>query len=564
MKSVKKKTGRFLSMLVTVCMCIMMLAVPVFADNESEAVSAARSGVVQINLAYKDAQGNAHAIQGGSGFLIGDQVVLTNNHVVTMDDETKALAGEAFGVDFNNSSTKTEIQVVVTRDVVYTATIRANSAEMDLAVLDLSAPIGDRSVLNLADSSEVSEAQPVYALGFPGSSQLAQDFQYYTSDDVTVTNGIVSKLTSLNGVATIQHSAKVTGGNSGGPLVNQDGNVIGMNAFTSEDQEYYYAITVNEIKDLLDKLNVPYNTAGGTTPAVTEEPTQTPEGTSTPGTETDSVVPEEETVDKAELNAKIGEANAYNASDYTTESFGLLETKLEDANAVAANENATQAEVDNAAASLQSAISSLEEKSGMDVMTIVLIAVIAVLVIVVIVVVVVMMNSSKKKANTYVTKGGGGSKGYSNVGGGHQGPNSGGPRPSVPPTQNNYGSSETETGVLNEGSSDTTVLGSNGGQSAGVAYLIRKKTGERVAVRGNSFRIGKERGKVDYCISDNTSISRCHAQIVRKGSDYYIVDMNSTNYTFVDGVKAVPNQETHLKNHAAVRMADEDFEFILP
>lgn len=549
MKSVKKKTGRFLSMLVTVCMCIMMLAVPVFADNESEAVSAARSGVVQINLAYKDAQGNAHAIQGGSGFLIGDQVVLTNNHVVTMDDETKALAGEAFGVDFNNSSTKTEIQVVVTRDVVYTATIRANSVEMDLAVLDLSAPIGDRSVLSLADSSEVSEAQPVYALGFPESPQLAQDFQYYTSDDVTVTNGIVSKLTSRNGVATIQHSAKVTGGNSGGPLVNQDGNVIGMNAFTSGDEEYYYAITVNEIKDLLDKLNVPYNTPNPNPEPEPEPPTPTPE---------------EETVDKAELNAKIDEAKTRDASKYTTESFGLLETRLEDANAVAANADATQAEVDNATASLQTALKDLEEKSGMDIMTIALIVIIVVLVIVVVVVLIVMMNSSKKKANTYVTKGGGGSKGYSNVGGGHQGPNSGGPRPSVPPTQNNYGSSETETGVLNEGSSDTTVLGSNGGQSAGVAYLIRKKTGERVAVRGNSFRIGKERGKVDYCISDNTSISRCHAQIVRKGSDYYIVDMNSTNYTFVDGVKAVPNQETHLKNHAAVRMADEDFEFILP
>lgn len=555
MKSVKKKTGRFLSILVTVCMCIMMLAVPVFADNESEAVSAARKGVVQINLAYKDAQGNAHAIQGGSGFLIGDQVVLTNNHVVTMDDETKTLAGEAFGVDFNNSSTKTEVQVVVTRDVVYTATIRANSAEMDLAVLDLSAPIGDRSVLNLADSSEVSEAQPVYALGFPGSSQLAQDFQYYTSDDVTVTNGIVSKLTSLNGVATIQHSAKVTGGNSGGPLVDQNGNVIGMNAFTSEDQEYYYAITVNEIKDLLDKLNIPYNGISPT-PTVTGEPTQAPDVTPI-SEETD-----ENTVDKAELNAKISEANAYNASGYTTESFGLFEAKLDDANAVAANANATQAEVDNATASLQNAISSLEEKSGMDVMTIVLIAVIAVLIIVVIVVLIVMVNFSKKKATAHVTKGGG-SKGYSNVGG-HQGQNPVGPRPSVPPTPNNYDRTETETGVLNEGSSDTTVLGSNGGQSAGVAYLIRKKTGERVAVRGNSFRIGKERGKVDYCISDNTSISRCHAQIIRKGSDYYIVDMNSTNYTFVDGVKAVPNQETHLKNHAAVRMADEDFEFILP
>lgn len=559
MKSVKKKTNRFLSMLITVCMCIMMLAVPVFADNETEAVSAARAGVVQINLAYRDAQGNAHAIQGGSGFLIGDQIVLTNNHVVTMDNDTKAAAGDAFGVDFNNSATKTEIQVVVTRDVVYTATIRANSAEMDLAVLDLSAPIGDRSVLTLADSSEVTEAQPVYALGFPGSSQLAQDFQYYTSNDVTVTNGIVSKLTSQNGVSTIQHSAKVTGGNSGGPLVDQNGNVIGMNSFTSEDQEYYYAITVNEIKDLLDKLNIPYN--NGPTPTSVPSLTPTPEPTDVPA---DTVE-----VDKTELNARINEANTYNASDYTTESFGLLETKLEDANEVAADANATQSDVDNASASLQSAISNLEGKSGVNVMMIALIAVIVVLIIVVIVVVVVMMNSSKKRAAERAKM-----EAQQNMPGGRQGQRSSGNisgnrnqmpyggRPSVPPVSGGFDGSA-ETGVLNEGAGETTVLGANGGSTAGIAYLIRKKTGERIAIRGNSFRIGKERGKVDYCISDNTSISRCHVQIVRKGADYYIVDMNSTNYTFVNGVKAVPNQETPLKNHANVRLADEDFEFVL-
>ena len=40
--------------------------------------------------------------------------------------------------------------------------------------------------------------------------------------------------------------------------------------------------------------------------------------------------------------------------------------------------------------------------------------------------------------------------------------------------------------------------------------------------------------------------------------------MNSTNFTFVNGVKAAPNQEVILTNHAKVRIADEEFEFVLP
>ena len=91
--------------------------------------------------------------------------------------------------------------------------------------------------------------------------------------------------------------------------------------------------------------------------------------------------------------------------------------------------------------------------------------------------------------------------------------------------------------------------------------MIRKKTNERVPVSGPSFTIGKERSRVNYCISDNTSVSRCHARIMRKGAQYFVTDMNSTNYTFVNGVKVMPGQEVQLNNGDIVRFADEDFEF---
>lgn len=115
-----------------------------------------------------------------------------------------------------------------------------------------------------------------------------------------------------------------------------------------------------------------------------------------------------------------------------------------------------------------------------------------------------------------------------------------------------------ETSVLGKGRGETTVLGASA-QSA--AYMIRKKTNERVVISAPSFTIGKERSRVNYCISDNTSVSRCHARISRKGSQYFVADMNSTNFTFVNGVKVVPGQEVALKDNDTVRFADEDFEF---
>ena len=47
--------------------------------------------------------------------------------------------------------------------------------------------------------------------------------------------------------------------------------------------------------------------------------------------------------------------------------------------------------------------------------------------------------------------------------------------------------------------------------------------------------IGKASSGVDYCIRDNTTISRVHAKILRHGTQYFIQDNDSMNPTYVDG-----------------------------
>lgn len=121
-----------------------------------------------------------------------------------------------------------------------------------------------------------------------------------------------------------------------------------------------------------------------------------------------------------------------------------------------------------------------------------------------------------------------------------------------------------ETTVLGMGAGigETTVLGV--AQAAQVQpNLIRRKTDEHISVSKPVFRIGKERSYVDYFIGDNTAISRSHANIIIRDGEYFVVDTNSTNHTYVNGVMLQSNVETAIAHGDIIRLANEDFEFRL-
>lgn len=111
---------------------------------------------------------------------------------------------------------------------------------------------------------------------------------------------------------------------------------------------------------------------------------------------------------------------------------------------------------------------------------------------------------------------------------------------------------------------DTTVLGSDMGatyQQAKSAYLVRKKNNERIKITKDVFYIGKERSFVDYFIGDNPAISRSHANIICKNGEYFIVDTNSTNHTFLDGQMLTSNVEAKLESGCEITLANEKFTF---
>lgn len=532
MKKNHRGGKRIISLFIAVCM-LVMVSIPVFAEDASvnQSVKDDRKGVVQVRLIYTDENGKQYPIQGGTGFLIGTDntstTVITNNHVIKLTDENAETMKYLLpGFDQN----KVSVDVVVKGDVTIGAEYKQGSEEVDFAILELSQPIGGKEPLALAQDSELDDiaTQPAYALGFPDVSTYVEDFPKYTSDQVNITSGTIGQQSNYQGRKILQHNCDMSYGNSGGPLVNASGVVIGVNTakLTMGPQGgntgYNVAVDIREISSILDMLNIAYEKAG----------------TSSSG----STGVKEGEVDKAALEKAISTAEGKDLAKYTDDSVSAFKGALNDAKAVMDKGDATQEAVDQAAKDLTKATTDLKEKTGPNWLLIGGI-VAAVAVIVVIIIIVIMNKKKKKKGLPGKDKGEGISTASVHAPFG------------ADATEMPAGEGGDSTSVLDPGNGETTVLGS------GSAILQRVGTNEEIKITKPVFIIGKQKNKVDYCISGNESVSRIHAIISTKGDVFYIKDKNSLNGTYLNGDFIGKGQEVELKNGDKIKFADVEFVF---
>ena len=146
-------------------------------------------------------------------------------------------------------------------------------AEKDVAVLKLSEPTDKREALTLREAEDTMLGDEVYAVGYPLAADVTvQAVNSFSKDDATVTTGSISRLLTESGTGRelIQTDAALSGGNSGGPLTNSTGAVLGVNTYGSDlDQNLFYAVSISELLPMLDRNNIPYamaaETGGGNT-----------------------------------------------------------------------------------------------------------------------------------------------------------------------------------------------------------------------------------------------------------------------------------------------------------
>lgn len=119
--------------------------------------------------------------------------------------------------------------------------------------------------------------------------------------------------------------------------------------------------------------------------------------------------------------------------------------------------------------------------------------------------------------------------------------------------------SGTTTILVQDGAGETILLDDYMGQTT--PYLLRNSSSEKAFINKPVFRVGKEPSYVDYCIAGNPSVSRSHADILTINGEYYIRDNNSTNGTFINGVRILSNKEEQIKHEDKIILANELFEF---
>lgn len=117
------------------------------------------------------------------------------------------------------------------------------------------------------------------------------------------------------------------------------------------------------------------------------------------------------------------------------------------------------------------------------------------------------------------------------------------------------------TTVLGTYFNATTVLTQNSRDSQSSPYLVREKTKEKIRIAQSLFKIGKESKYCDYYVPDNSAVSRQHAEIITREHRYYVVDLNSTNKTYVDGRAVAAEKEVEIFDGTRLRFANEDFVF---
>ena len=230
--------------IISVAICFVILltcALPVQASGGvPEKVMESTKSVVRILSKYYSGSAT------GSGFVIknepGEVLIATNDHVV--------------------SGNPYSISVWVGENELVDAEIVFTTSEKDLCVLRVTDPI-DMKPLTLS-TEDPQHGAAIYVVGYPGAGDILSDTQAHTSDSVTITDGIISAIRTFtiesgaDPVKLLQVNAAINSGNSGGPLFNSEGVVIGVNTYkvNANSQGVFGSVDISELWGLLEQHGI--------------------------------------------------------------------------------------------------------------------------------------------------------------------------------------------------------------------------------------------------------------------------------------------------------------------
>lgn len=219
---------------------------PSAATAEPADISAAARGVVRVVIIGTDGQ-RIYPVSHGTGFAVTPNRIVTNAHVVreaVLDDTLRIGIVPPEG---NEGSF---------------ARIIAISPRNDLALVEITGSNLRLPPLTIAGVSEQDGAE-VSAVGYPMNVDQAQGLSMadiFDSQPPVKSRGFLSGSRPSRQFDTILHTAPIARGNSGGPLLDSCGRVLGVNSFGADssggDAEFYFAVSNRELLPFLRSAGI--------------------------------------------------------------------------------------------------------------------------------------------------------------------------------------------------------------------------------------------------------------------------------------------------------------------
>ncbi|MCY1671379.1 serine protease [Novosphingobium sp. SL115] len=238
---------------ITACLVALFaaLAAPVALADPADITAASRS-VVRVVIVETDGD-RASLVTHGTGFAVTPDLIVTNAHVVEALRRDDTLLAGVVPAEGRNG---------------YPARLVAYSPGNDLAMLKVEGG-GTLTPITLFPGAPADGAE-VYAVGYPGNVDLAQGLSMadlVTPQTPVKTRGYLSGGRSSRSFDTLLHTAPIGSGNSGGPLLDACGRVLGINSFgtvsdNGTDSAFYFAISMRELASFLKRANVIAHNSG--------------------------------------------------------------------------------------------------------------------------------------------------------------------------------------------------------------------------------------------------------------------------------------------------------------
>lgn len=136
------------------------------------------------------------------------------------------------------------------------------------------------------------------------------------------------------------------------------------------------------------------------------------------------------------------------------------------------------------------------------------------------------------------------------------------PKKEVPAPQPSGGRTVVLSDSQSDGNVRTTLMGAGVGASHEL-YLVQKDTNQYIHVTHTNFHIGRAADVVDFTVrTQNCYLGNDHAYILLKDGNYYIVDNNTQNHTYLNEQRLEPSKPTQFHAGDTIRMADVVFSVV--